>query len=172
MIGLAKLRRLKAIKRRPRSQTSKLGAFRDARILLVGSILPLFCILDLTVEYSRHAQTHQTLQTVSDAAVTESARILARGGARPDAEASTYRVFEAMTQRDRAYARCSIRSIRVSRLERFVVLETACALRPRLGASLLGGAKEPILVSSKAVFYEARAGQESVDPSPQIRLVK
>ena len=172
MDGVVKPRRLKAIKRRPRSQTSKLGAFRDAHFLLVGSILPLFCVLDLTVEYSRHVQTHLFLQTVSDASVTESARTLARGGSTPDAEASAFRVFGAMTPQDRGHAVCSIRAIRISNLERLATLESICTLRPRLGARLLGGATGPILVSSEAVFYEARTAQETADPFPQIRLVK
>ena len=172
MIGLAKLRGVNINALRSGSKQSKLGTYRDSHILLVGSILPLFCVLDLTVEYSRHAHTHQFLQTVSDAAIAESARILSQGGSRSDAEASTYRVFQAMIPQDRGYARCSIRSIRVSRLERFAVLETACRLRPRLGARLLGGAKGPILVSTKAVFAEMETEADSGETFPQIRLVK
>jgi hypothetical protein len=170
MNGVAKLRRAKTSALRQKSWKGDLGTFRNTHILFIGIILPLFCLLDLTIEISRDVQTRQILQSISDIAVVESAQKLAQGGSRLDIEASTLSIFQAKT--DRGHAKCAIRSVRLSKLERYATLESICQLRPRLGALLLGGAKGPILVSSKAVFDEVKTETDSVETFTQIRLVE
>ena len=148
-----------------------LGTFRHTRILLIGVILPLFCLLDLTVDRAQHVRMERFLQTASDAAVIEGARTLARGGSRRDAEADLRQAFQAMTALEARATQCGVASIRVFEADRSVSIETACVRPPRIGAIVLGGTPRRATVFAQAVFANPHNATAGANSAPVIWLI-
>lgn len=158
-------------KRRP-SLRDSIGSYRETRILFLGVLLPLLCVLDLAVGTAQQGQTLRFLQRVSDSAAIEGAKVVALGGDRLAVEKEVRDVFQIWTEHGSNNPNCMLETIDLSKTKQIVSIKSHCPRRTNIGSILLGQPQRRIVVSVRVAFRSEADRQVQFGTLPRVWLVE